>query len=95
MEFEFDQTKSAANHAKHGINFVEAQTLWRVFGVISRLPFPLEDRWLRVAMLGSRHWSAVFTLRGENIRLISVRRARKDEVHSYELARHTQDEHDY
>ena len=94
-EFEFDPTKSAINHDKHGIDFGEAQMLWWVFGVIKRLPFPLEDRWLRVARLGDRHWSAVFTLRGETIRLISARRARKDEVHSYEHARQAQDEHDH
>jgi uncharacterized protein len=28
VEFEFDPAKSSANKAKHGINFVEAQTLW-------------------------------------------------------------------
>lgn len=26
--FEFDEQKSQANKAKHGINFVEAQALW-------------------------------------------------------------------
>jgi len=28
MRFEFDASKSAANKAKHGIDFVEAQLLW-------------------------------------------------------------------
>ncbi|MSO62009.1 MAG: hypothetical protein EXQ50_07965 [Acidobacteria bacterium] len=28
MEFEFDPAKSAANKAKHGIDFVEAQEFW-------------------------------------------------------------------
>jgi uncharacterized DUF497 family protein len=28
MPFEFDPDKSAANKAKHGIDFVEAQALW-------------------------------------------------------------------
>ena len=28
MEFEFDETKSKANAAKHGIDFVCAQALW-------------------------------------------------------------------
>ena len=28
VEFEFDATKSAANRAKHGIDFVEAQSIW-------------------------------------------------------------------
>ncbi len=28
MDFEFDPAKSAANKAKHGIDFIEAQALW-------------------------------------------------------------------
>ena len=29
MEFEFDQAKSEANRLKHGIDFVQAQELWK------------------------------------------------------------------
>jgi uncharacterized DUF497 family protein len=29
VQFEFDSWKSESNKAKHGINFVEAQALWR------------------------------------------------------------------
>ncbi|WP_084173434.1 hypothetical protein [Phormidium tenue] len=29
MEFEFDESKSRLNKLKHGVNFVEAQTLWQ------------------------------------------------------------------
>ena len=29
MEFEFDPEKSAGNKAKHGIDFQEAQSLWK------------------------------------------------------------------
>ena len=28
LEFEFDSEKSAANTAKHGIDFIEAQEIW-------------------------------------------------------------------
>lgn len=28
MEFEFDESKSAANAAKHGIDFIAAEELW-------------------------------------------------------------------
>ncbi len=95
MDFEFDPAKSAANRDKHGIDFVQAQELWEVFGVAGPLPFPGEDRWLRVARLGNRYWSAVFTSREGRIRLISVRRARKDEVRSHEDAERDQGEHDH
>jgi len=37
-----------------------------------------------VGLIAGRHWSAVITYRGEAIRLISVRRARAEEVALYE-----------
>ncbi len=37
-----------------------------------------------VARLAGRHWTAGFTRRGKRVRLISVRRARQDEVGRYE-----------
>jgi hypothetical protein len=35
-------------------------------------------------MMDGEHWSAVIAHRGENIRLISVRRSRTEEVNIYE-----------
>ncbi|HRT30595.1 MAG TPA: BrnT family toxin, partial [Kiritimatiellia bacterium] len=37
-----------------------------------------------IGKIGQKHWSAIFTYRGEVIRIISVRRARKEEVDVYE-----------
>ncbi len=37
-----------------------------------------------VGRIDQKHWSAVITRRGENIRLISVRRSRDEEVAIYE-----------
>ena len=39
-----------------------------------------EQRFLVVGRIDGKHWSAVMTYRGTNIRLISVRRARTEEV---------------
>jgi len=88
MEFEFDQNKSLANQAKHGIDFVEAQILW---GDNDRLEIPAhtsdEPRVLFIGKIVSKVWTAVVTYRGKNIRIISVRRARKSEVELYESRR--------
>ena len=84
MDFEFDAVKSAANRDKHGIDFVEAQLLWTVDGWEQPSPFLSEPRLQRTGPLEGRYWTAVFTLRGPRLRLISVRRARTDEVESYE-----------
>jgi uncharacterized DUF497 family protein len=85
MKFEFDPAKRKANAAKHGINFSAAQELW---ADAQRLELPgnceLEFRNLLVARLAGKMWIAVFTRRGENIRLISMRRARADEQELYE-----------
>ena len=43
-----------------------------------------EPRYLVIGLLGDKHWSAVMTYRGDKIRLISVRRARAEEVALYE-----------
>lgn len=83
-DFEFDPVKSAANHDKHGIDFVEAQRLWRVVAFDRPSPFPAEARRLRTGMLSGLVWTAVYTLRGRSVRLISVRRARNEERTSHE-----------
>ena len=85
MEFEFDEAKSDANKAKHGIDFIEAQALW-LDEVLLEIPARTEDepRSLVIGMIGDGHWSAVITYREERIRLISVRRARAEEVALYE-----------
>lgn len=83
--FEFDPAKSAANRVKHGIDFLAAQALWlddRLLEVPTR--FVLETRFLVVGRIGRRYWSAVVTYRGTRVRLISVRRARFEEVLAYD-----------
>ena len=83
MEFEFDAAKSTANREKHGIDFLEAQMLWKGVATVRPLPFKGEDRQLRVGLIGDKLWAAVFTWRGDRVRLISVRRARQEEEARY------------
>ena len=85
MEFEFDEVKSRANKDKHGIDFIEAQTLW-LDEMLVEVPARTEDepRFLVVGVISGKHWSAVITYRGNNVRIISVRRARMEEVEIYE-----------
>lgn len=85
--FEFDPDKSAANKAKHGIDFDEAQAIWKDERRASfKTHWPGEERWLMVGKIGRRHWAAVFTPRDEIVRIISVRRARQKEVETYEAS---------
>jgi len=85
MGFEFDPDKSSENKRKHGIDFEVAQRLWADAGLVE-IPARTTDepRWLLIGRIEERHWSAIITRRGENIRLISVRRSRDEEVELYE-----------
>ena len=85
MRFEYDPDKSAANLAKHGIDFDAAQALWedpRCLEVPARTSG--EPRWALIGRIGARHWTVIFTRRGDRIRLISARRSRREEVDVYE-----------
>ena len=85
MDFEYDPVKSEINARKHGIDFDGAQKLWRDSGLLV-LPstFAEEDRFLAVGRIEDKHWTAIFTERGERIRIISVRRSRPEEKGLYE-----------
>ena len=83
--FEFDAAKSEFNRTKHSIDFVEAQGLWND-PMLLEIPARIDDepRYLLIELMGDKHWSTVITYRGENIRLISARRSRIEEVNLYE-----------
>lgn len=85
MGFEYDPDKSVANKRKHGIDFEEAQKLWtdpQLLQVPARTTD--EPRSLLIGKIDEKHWSAIITRRGENIRVISVRRSRDEEIEIYE-----------
>ena len=88
MNFQWDEDKARTNLEKHGVSFEEAVT---AFGDPLSLTIPdpahsqVEDRWI---VLGHSHQRkllvVVHTERGDNIRIISARRASKRERKSYE-----------
>jgi len=85
MDFEFDDKKSKANKKKHGIDFIEAQEIW---GDPEHIEIPArtedEPRHLVIGKIGEKFWSAIVTFRTTKIRIISVRRSRKEEIEIYE-----------
>lgn len=72
--------KSACTLRKHGIDFVDAQSLWQD---PDRLEIPArftdEPRVQVIGRIGHRVWSAFTTIREGRVRIISVRRARDEE----------------
>jgi len=85
MKFEFDQKKNDSNKQKHGIDFTEAQTLWDDPDLIE-IPAHTADepRCVVIGKIVDKHWSGIITRRDEHIRIISVRRSRKEEIELYE-----------
>lgn len=83
--FEFDERKSQGNLEKHGIDFLEAQELWKDPDLLEIPAKNIDEpRFLMIGRIKGKHWSAVVTPRGSNIRIISVRRSRTEEVTIYE-----------
>lgn len=84
MPFQYDPAKSAANKAKHGIDFEEAQEWWGDDkALIRRVTTHSEVRFLFIGRIGQQFWTAVTTDRDGNTRIISVRRARDNEIEDY------------
>ena len=85
MNFEFDPKKSESNKSKHGIDFIDAQALWDDPDLIE-IPAKTidEPRYMVIGKIKDKHWSGIITLRDENTRIISIRRARTEEIEIYE-----------
>ena len=85
MDFDVDSNKSKSNKDKHGIDFEEAKALWEdppLLEIEARSTD--EPRFLLIGKIAGKHWSAVVTYRGGKVRIISVRRSRKEEIALYE-----------
>ena len=85
MRFEYDSEISDANQMKHGLDFSAAQALWNDPDLIEIPALTADEpRLLVIGRIDGKHWSGIITYRGENIRIISVHRSRKEEVDIYE-----------
>jgi len=86
MKYQWDKNKSTSNFQKHGIEFVDAVS---VFQDDLALTIPDrrfdEERFISIGMDAfGRILVVVFTWRGDEIRLISARRAERSERKQYE-----------
>jgi hypothetical protein len=88
LSFEWDDKKAKSNAKKHGVTFDEAST---VFGDALSLTIPdpvhseVEDRFVTMgSSFRGKLVVVVHTERGDNIRIISARRANRRERKAYE-----------
>jgi len=85
MKFEWDPAKSESNRKKHGIDFQSAQGLWHdELRMEIYAPHPVENRRIIIGQFRGKLWTCVYTMRGDTVRIISVRRSREKEVKLYE-----------
>ncbi len=84
--FEFDENKSQANKEKHGISFYEAKMLWQERNslVVPAKAVDGEERFALISKLYDKCYVAIFTMRENRYRIISVRRCRKNEEKNYD-----------
>ena len=87
MRFQFDPAKATSNLKKHGVSFADAEGMFYDPLAIHQLD-PDSDDEERFVVVGMGSAGTilvvVYTLRGEEIRLISARRATRHEVKNYE-----------
>ena len=85
MAIEFDPGKDAANIAKHGVSLSDAREMVLDEALIiadTRFDYG-EERFNAYGLIGDTLHAMTFTLRGDDIRVISLRRARSKEVKRY------------
>jgi uncharacterized DUF497 family protein len=87
VPFQFDPAKAASNLRKHGVSFADAEGVFYDPLAIHRLD-PDSEGEERFVAVGEGSAGIVlvviYTLRGNEIRLISARRATRREVKDYE-----------
>lgn len=88
MEFEWDESKNHTNIRKHGIDFCDT---WQIFEhpLLQKLDVRKdygERRWIGMGLIDDAVVIIVYTLRGQKIRVISVRRANHHERKIYQKA---------
>ncbi|MEP7009714.1 MAG: BrnT family toxin [Acidobacteriota bacterium] len=86
MRFQFDPAKARSNLAKHNISFADAEGVFEDILTVHQSDPDAEGEERLIAVgLGSGGviLVVVYTLRGEDIRLISARRATHHEVKDY------------
>jgi len=83
--FTWDETKCRVNVRKHGIDSADVERIFRGITLTAedeREPYG-ERRFLTLGLLGDQVVSVAYTDRGEDIRIISIRKATRHEANFY------------
>ena len=86
VAFEWSSNKRKINLSKHGIDFEDATEVFYGPVILRRSDRNNEERWIAIGYSEDRLVAVVFTQRVDVIRIISARRARKNEERAYRNA---------
>lgn len=87
MHFEWDEAKNRINIQKHGIDFNDAVDIFKhpMLSLIDGKEDYEEERWIAIGWIKAMMGVVIYTEReGDVIRIISARKATKNEVRHYE-----------
>jgi len=86
LNFEWDDEKAASNLTKHGVPFDEAAAVFLDVNRLDRYDGREdygEDRFLTIGLADEFELVVAYTMRGDTIRIISARKAKRDEQREY------------
>ena len=86
VRIEFDPDKDAINRQKHGLSLADAEGMdfdTAIYAPDNRYDYG-EDRTQALGLIDGRPHMLVFTMRGDALRAISLRRANPREVKRYD-----------
>ena len=86
MNYEWDENKRIANIIKHNVDFLDAERFdWSsaIETIDDRTDYS-EERWIALGLIDNRLHVLIYSLREDNLRLISLRRANSRERKYYE-----------
>jgi uncharacterized DUF497 family protein len=85
MDFEWHEPKRLSNLVKHFLDFLDAYLLFSSPYIVADLGIIKgEHRWMATGMIDDVHVTVIYTMRGDVIRIISLRKARDGERKRYQ-----------
>ena len=85
IKYEWDENKRIKNLQKHKVDFIDAKSLFNGYTLTvldNRIPYG-EQRFITLGLINERVFVVVHTEREESIRIISIRKATKNEQKMY------------
>ena len=88
MKFEWDEAKSKETKSDRDLDFKDAREIWNdVEAVEITARSETEPRWAKIGFIKGAVHTAIFTVRNNKIRIISLRRAHPNEEKIYEQSK--------